>query len=151
MPTTHLKSATTRYRVTTRRLRNADLNWINAPSRSLGLIYSFLGEIGLLPGIEHVIIKSCNITEGLCINDVTPIRVSINWDGTTSAPFRAWRHLGVVHIWRHAIFDNFWHPLHQLSRFLLTKALSSQNLWYPLPPKTVTSFMDNPLVKNLSN
>ena len=56
--------------------------------------------------------------------------------------------LGVVHKWRHTFFDNFWPPLPFVTRFI-TKALvlSSQNPWPPPPPKTVTSFMDDPLCK----
>ena len=45
--------------------------------------------------------------------------------------------LGVIHKWRHAILDNFWHPLAPLpivTRFI-TKALvlSLQNPWPPPP------------------
>ncbi len=52
---------------------------------------------------------------------------------------------GVVHKWRHAIIDNFWHTLPHRQSFyypgfstIVTKSLK-------LPPsKEVTSFMDNP-------
>jgi hypothetical protein len=51
---------------------------------------------------------------------------------------------GVVHKWRHAVFDNFWYPLSPSSRFFSNKVLVllSQNPSYLLPPKAVTSFID---------
>ena len=52
---------------------------------------------------------------------------------------------GVVKKWRHAILNNFWptlpHPI--ITLFIKTLVLPSPNTWPP-PPKTVTSFMDDP-------
>ncbi len=57
---------------------------------------------------------------------------------------------GVIHKWRHANLDYFWHPSPHRHAFhyygfstVFTKSLT------PLPPKAVTPFMDEPLVKTL--
>ncbi len=54
-------------------------------------------------------------------------------------------YLGVVHKWRQEILNIFRHPSPIVTRFI-TEALLllSQNPW-PLPHKTVTSFIDGPL------
>ena len=54
------------------------------------------------------------------------------------------RRNGVVYIWPHAIFDNFWDPLPIVTLFSTKDlVLLLQNPW-PLPHKAVTTFMDDP-------
>ncbi len=54
---------------------------------------------------------------------------------------------GVVHKWRHAVFDDSWHPLPPGARFLVKRLMHCCHKIIDTPSpgsKAVTSFMDGP-------
>jgi hypothetical protein len=80
---------------------------------------------------------------------VCPVTAKVStWQAPKFAAYKNMILYGVVRKWRHRVFDNFWHPLPPIVTLFSNKAfiLLSQNPWYPIPPQTVTSFMDNPYV-----